>query len=108
MSPDGAGSSPPRVGSASARLPPGPRRSGLSPCLGEPTMDLVRRGDTVVNLDLSEAYERGELETHTIVLTGQEAAEWWVLMDALVPPVVEPEPEPEPAEGSWRDRPSML
>jgi hypothetical protein len=75
-------------------------------------MDLVRRGDTVVNLDLIDAYERGELETHTVVLRGQEAAEWRALMDALVPPVDEPEPEPgpepEPAEGSWRDRPSML
>ena len=71
-------------------------------------MNLVRRGDTVVNLDLIDAYQRGELETHTVVLTGQEAAAWRALMDALVPPAVEPEPEPEPAEGSWRDRPSML
>jgi hypothetical protein len=67
-------------------------------------MRFVRRGHVVVNLDLVDALERGEVEAEGIVIKDQYASKWWARMDELVPPA----PEPEPSSKSWRERPPML
>jgi hypothetical protein len=67
-------------------------------------MRFVRRGHIVVNLDLVDALEQGELEAEGIVHKGQHASNWWGRMDELVPPAA----EPDPSLKAWRDRPPML
>ena len=55
-------------------------------------MRFVRRGHIVVNLDLADALERGELEAEGNVHNGQQASKWWARMDEPVPPAPEPDP----------------